>query len=338
MPREALTAIAAGMASAAAAMALLTGAFLTIGIVYMAPLPMLMAGLALGPRAATIAVLTGVATMGFAGGTALAGLFAVVHGVPTWAVVRLALSPRIGGGGAGGTATAKGGTAADAWMAPGWIVGALAVFAAGLVALVAIAVSNVGLSEFVAQYLEQAMRALGPGAKSTGGGELAPLFGMEPISPEQFARATTPLFPGTAATSWVVMVTVNAVVAQGLLVRIGHNRRPSPSYVGLDLPMWMSWPLVGAALMALVGPGQWEYVGRNLAMVLALPYFFLGLAVVHTAARRVSATTLLLVAFYLVMVMSIWAALVVVGIGIVEQWFGLRGRFGPGLNRNDDPE
>lgn len=321
MPREALTAIAAGMASAAAAMALLTGAFVTIGIVYMAPLPMLMAGLALGSRAAAIAALTEVLAMGFFGGSALAGIFAVVHGVPTWAVVKLALSPRIGGG---AQTAATGGSAQGAWMAPGWIVAVLTVFAAGMVVMAAIAVNDVGLSKFVAQHLGRVLETMAPGYGAANSG--------------QIAQAITPLFAGTAATSWVVMVTVNAVIAQGLLVRICHNRRPSPSYVGLELPGWLSWPLVGAAVLALAGSGEWEYLGRNLAMVLALPYFLLGLAVVHTAARRVTATTLLLVAFYLVIVISIWAALVVAGIGVAEHWFGLRGRIGPNPGRNGDPD
>ena len=324
MPREALTAIAAGMASAAAAMALLTGAFVTIGFVYMAPLPMLMAGLALGPRAAAIAALTGILAMGFFGGFGLAGLFAVVHGVPTWAVVKLALMARANAGGTGGTeAVGTGSSAQGVWMTPGWIVAVLTMFAAGLVVLAALAVSDVGLSAFIAQHLGQVVETMAPGYGTMHKG--------------QIAQAMTPLFPGTAAASWVIMVTVNAVVAQGVLVRIGHNRRPSPMYAGLELPMWLSWPLVGAALLALVGPGEWEYFGRNLAMVLALPYFFLGLAVVHTAARRVTATKLLLVAFYLVIVISIWAALVVAGVGVVEQWFGLRGRIGPGSGQGGGP-
>ena len=120
---------------------------------------------------------------------------------------------------------------------------------------------------------------------------------------------------------------VNTVVAQGILVRIGYNKRPSPPYVNLELPVWSSWLLVSAAFLALAGTGEWEYMGRNLAMLLAVPYFFLGLSVFHCLARRVVATTPMLVALYLVIIISMWAALVVAGIGIVEQWFGLRNRF-----------
>ncbi len=328
MPREALIAIAAGLASAAAAMALLTGAFLTIGIVYLAPLPMFLAGLALGPRAAAIAALTGVMAMGFFGGSVMAGVFIVVHAVPMWAMVKLALSPDIGSGGAGGMNAATGdGSAQGVWMTPGWIVALMTALAAGLLVMAAFTVGDAGLSGFVADHLGRVFETVAPGFPAADRGRLA--------------EAMTPLFPGTVATSWVVMLTVNATLAQGLLVRTGHNRRPSPAYAGMVLPGWLSWPLVGAAVLALAGPGEWEYMGRNLAMVLALPYFFLGLAVFHTLARRVAAARLVLVAFYLVIVVSVWAALVVAGIGVVEHWYGLRGRMRPvpgqgGGNRDED--
>jgi hypothetical protein len=331
MPREALTAVAAGLASAAAAMAFLSGSFATIGFVYLAPLPMLMAGLAFGPRAAAIAALSGVLALGFIGGTVLAGTFAAAQGLPTWAVVKLALMvhPHAPGAGArpGEAPAATGGSAQGAWMAPGWIVSALTVVAAAMILVAAGLVSDVGLSGYVADYLGQVLSIVAPGLDAANRG--------------LFIQKFLPLFPTAVAAIWVLMVTVNAVIAQGLLVRLGHNRRPSPDYAGLDLPMWLSWPLVGAAVMALFGPGEWEYLGRNLVMVLALPYFLLGLAVFHTLARRVASTKALLVAFYLVIMISVWAAVVVAGIGVVEQWYGLRNRIKPAQTRGgqgDDDE
>jgi hypothetical protein len=148
-----------------------------------------------------------------------------------------------------------------------------------------------------------------------------------------------PIFPGTVGTSWVLMTVLNAVFAQKLLVRLGQNIRPSPAYAELVLPQWASWPLVLSAGAALTGPllGMEDlgYIGRNTAMVMALPYFFLGLAVIHTLARQVTATGPILFAVYLVVLISGWAALVVAGVGIVEQWIGLRDRSG-NLNAGKD--
>ena len=52
------------------------------------------------------------------------------------------------------------------------------------------------------------------------------------------------LFPGLMATSWLVMVVLNAVLAQALAVRLGWNRRPSPDLTRLELPSWL-WPAIG---------------------------------------------------------------------------------------------
>ncbi len=309
MPREALVAVSAGLASAIATMAFLSGTFFALGFVYMAPLPMLMAGLAYGPRATTIAALAGVMAMGMFGGPVTAGIFTIVHALPTWVVVKLALMPRPGT--QGGTSGSDGSLAVH-WMAPGHVISVMAVFAAGLLVVAASVGGDAGLSGYVAEHLDLVL------------GQMAP--DLDATNRARIASAMTPLFPGAVATSWLVMVAINSTVAQGSLVRLGFNRRPSPSYVGLELPGWMSWPLVGAAVLALAGTGEWEYMGRNLAMVLALPYFFLGLAVFHTLARQVAATKPLLVVFYLVIVISVWAALVVAGVGVIEQWFGLRGR------------
>ena len=322
MPREALFAIGAGLASATAAMAFLSGVFMAMGLVYLAPLPMLMVGLAYGPRAAATAALAGIMAMGVFGGPLMASIFAIVHALPAWMIVKLALMTRSGQPKERSEENTSINVAAvPDWLTPGQMISAMAFFAAGLMIASVVSVGDGGLSGFVAGHLEQVL------------GQMAP--GLDGADRERMAQAMTPLFPGAVATSWVIMAVVNTVTAQGILVRMSQNRRPSPSYLGLELPSWISWPLVGAAVLALVGPGEWEYIGRNLTMVLALPYFFLGLAVFHTLARRVTATKPLLVAFYLVIVISIWATVVVAGIGVVEQWFGLRHRIQPGPANND---
>ncbi|HEY4635442.1 MAG TPA: DUF2232 domain-containing protein, partial [Rhodospirillales bacterium] len=136
-----------------------------------------------------------------------------------------------------------------------------------------------------------------------------------------------PLFPGAVGGSWLIMSVVNAALAQAILVRMKRNLRPTPAYAETTLPQWVSWPLVGAAALALIGSGDLQYTGRNLAMVLAVPFFFVGLAVVHTLARRVAYKGLILAAFYLVLVLSGWAMVAVASFGVVDQWFGLRHRF-----------
>jgi hypothetical protein len=134
------------------------------------------------------------------------------------------------------------------------------------------------------------------------------------------------LFPGLMATSWLVMVVLNAVLAQALAVRLGWNRRPSPDLTRLELPSWL-WPALGAAgLVALLGEHGWGFLGRSLLIVFVVPYVFLGLAVIHTLVRHWSHPSWLLAAVYAALVLLGWPILAVLLLGFVEDWAHLRRR------------
>lgn len=333
MSKQTLIAIGAGVLSAILATAFMMRAPGALFIVYLASLPLFMSGLALGPQAVAISGAIGFMATGLAGGGLLAGIFGITLALPAWLVVRQMLLQRfpMGPGGTPNTPQATPQAAPQKspwatprdtqaeWFSPGEMLCWLTTLAAGLF-LMSVLVNLWGgqsLSELVSTNLAQVLK------------EIA--HGMDPSRQKEAVAIMTPLFPGAVGVSWLVMIIVNAALAQGLLVRLKHNLRPSPTYADLELPNWMSWPLVGSAALALMGSGEMEYTGRNLAMILAVPYFFLGLAVVHAWARRVAHTGMVLVAFYLVLVVSGWAALVVAGIGILEQWTGIRKRFhGPG--------
>jgi hypothetical protein len=135
------------------------------------------------------------------------------------------------------------------------------------------------------------------------------------------------LFPGLMAASWLVMVALNAVLAQLLAVRLGVNRRPTPDLSELELPGWL-WPAIGvAALLAVLGAGGLGFLGRSLLIVLAVPYVFLGLAVVHAFARRVSHRRLALTLFYGAIMLLGWPLVMVLVLGLVEDWAHVRQRF-----------
>ena len=97
----------------------------------------------------------------------------------------------------------------------------------------------------------------------------------------------------------------------------------------------MSWFIVAAASVALLGQEELEFFGQNITLILAVPFFFLGLAVVHKLACHFAFPRMLLTAFYMALILSGWIAMVVVAAGIAEQWFGLRRYFeNPGEGRN----
>ena len=94
-------------------------------------------------------------------------------------------------------------------------------------------------------------------------------------------------------------------------------------------PGWLSWALAGVGLGALLLQGQAQFAALNAALVLALPFLFTGLAVVHMFAglrRGPKAKLAFLVGFYVFMMLTQWLTLIVVGLGVVEEWVGLRRR------------
>ncbi|MEO5335678.1 MAG: DUF2232 domain-containing protein [Magnetospirillum sp. WYHS-4] len=314
MSKPLLIVLAAGVASALASLSMATGSVLALLMMYVAPLPLLLAGLALGPRLAALAAAAGFAVTGLLGGTAAAAVFGLLHAAPAWVVVRQALAYR----------TAPDGTIE--WSSPGGIVAWLALMAAAMVAGAATALSGGdGLEAAVQASLDQAFRQLSL---------------PDPLR-EGWLDILVPLFPGFAGSAWVVTTVANAALAQALLARSGRALRPSPAFADLTLPDWASVGLVAVAGLAVaataIEAGELRYLGRNLAVVLMVPFFFQGLAVVHAMARRSMNGTMLLAAFYLLVLVFDGAKLLVAGVGVFEQWVGIRRRFaGPVPARKPD--
>ena len=95
-----------------------------------------------------------------------------------------------------------------------------------------------------------------------------------------------PSFPAMVAVSWALMHALNAILAQGLLVRFGHNLRPSPRLAEVDLPKTALAALVACAIGGMVLPGDIGYLASNLVIIAALPYFIAGLGLAHAAAAQ----------------------------------------------------
>ncbi len=313
MPKETLIALAGGFLSAIAAMAILAGVPGGMVLVYLSPLPLFLVGLGFGTRATALGGVAGLLITGVAGGLMAAAAYTMISAFPAWLVVRWALSSR---------------PAADgsiAWYPIGTALGGLAALAAGMVVAASLILDRGvagGLEDMIAGHLNGPVSAIWPSLSDPNRDVVVGLL--------------APVFPGAMGAVWVLMSILNGALAQSILVRLGRNLRPTPSMSDLTLPDWSSWALVGAAAAALVGSGDVEYVAKNIAIILAVPFFILGLSVVHTLAGRMAASGILLAGFYLILLVFGGAILVVAGIGVVEQWIGLRRRLtGGGGGRED---
>lgn len=305
MNKNMFIALGAGFTSAVLSLSLMSGSTVAVFFLYLAPLPVFLVGLGHGLKSGTLAALAGIFFAGLMAGSYTAVLYAVMQALPASMMVRHLLLVR-----------KLGPDKTEDWYPFGTSISWLAIMGAAFLVSVAIAInsSGDGLETSVSRYLEEVFKAMMPNQSYTERTEVVSLI--------------APWFPGLVGTSWVVMIVANAAFAQAILVRSGKNVRPPLSLTRLTLPDWFSWALVGAAAIAVIGPEESQYVGRCLAMILAVPYFLLGLGVVHLGARRSRFPGMLLTTFYVFLVLSGWVVLLTTGIGILEHWFGLR-RFLP---------
>jgi hypothetical protein len=301
MPQTLGLAVLAGVVSSALFLCLLTGVPGMVLLAYFVQLPLLLAGLAMGLTASMVAVAGALLINGVIAGAVATMIYGVIQALPALIVVRQALLARQDGQNV-------------EWYPPGLLLAQLTCVAGlgiGLAFLLLLDHPG-GLQGAIEAFLASALVEMGAlEAEAVPSAELGPwMF----------------LFPGLMATSWLVMVVLNAVLAQALAVRLGWNRRPSPDLTRLELPSWL-WPALGAAgLVALLGEHGWGFLGRSLLIVFVVPYVFLGLAVIHTLVRRWSHPGWLLAAVYGALVLLGWPILAVLLLGFVEDWAHLRRR------------
>ena len=303
MQKNMIIAVGGGGLSAAASMAFLSGTPGALLFAYLAALPVFLIGFSFGPAAATVAGLSGFVISGFLGGTLAASMYGLVHALPAWIISRQSLLQ---------TTAPDGQTV---WYPVGSILGSLALFCAGFMGAAGLLMmgSVDSLPGLISEYLHDAF------------GYMAPA--MTAVELESVVNMLVSMFPGAMGASWVLMLVINALLAQTALVRLERNVRPSPRFTALDLPQWLAWPMVVMAAIGLLASGDVSYIAQNTAIILAVPYFFLGLSVIHWAVRRLAFSTPFLVGLYLVLFISSWALLFVAALGMAEQWADLRNRF-----------
>lgn len=303
MSKDMLIAVGSGVTSGLASLAFLSGIPGALLAVYLAPLPLLLVGLDQGIKAGTVAGASGIVTSTIAGNLLSGGLFAVIHVFPSWIIVKQGLLKY-----------SVPGAKKEEWYPTGSIICILSVFSA--VTLIVASVWSQGevggLQGLIQSYLDKVFINWMPMDDSVRGG---------------LVQLITPLFPGFMGTSWIFMVVFNASIAFAILTRAKRIERPKTKLANLELPDWMSWFLVIAASFTLLSQNEFEFFSQNLTLIFAVPFFFLGLAVLHKLASYVTFPRVLLLSFYLALILSGWIALVITLAGIIEQWFGLRRYF-----------
>lgn len=304
MQRQLLIALGGGIASALLSLGLLTGAGGLAMIAYFAPLALFLVGFMAGANALAIAGGIACAVLIYLGGLAIAAVYFGSILVPAWIVVYHALSHRF---------LATGGT--DHYST-GEIVSRVAALGAVVVMAITLAVTGVqgGIEDSIRGFVSASFAQIMPVGPTDPGGEVV--------------ERIVPLFPAFATLSWLAMLIINAALAQALLVRWGKAMRPSPRYSAIDIPDWANWAIVGAATLKLASSDDLEYLAQNLVVILAGPFFLVGLAIAHSLVHRLKMPGLALGLFYFALMIFAWFPAALAALGFAEQWVRLRDRYG----------
>lgn len=308
MSKTAVIALVGGVASALLFVALLTGSPAAMLFVYMVPLPLFLVGFSQGLAGAAIAAAVAAGATGAIGGPPLALIFGVVIALPVVFVVRQALLSRT---------TADGATE---WYPPSLLLSWLTGFAAVALALIVFFHWGGGSD------LRDVIRARFQEGLSQFQGD--PETAMVAARLEAWVDVLANFLPAILAGVWLVVLSLNAIVAQGALARGGHAKRPSPRLSAIEVPNWVMYALAASLLAWVTSLDGLTFLGQNLTPVLAVPYFFVGLAVVHSFVRRFPGRTLILTAFYMILILLGFLAMVpVTALGFAETWTQFRRRW-----------
>jgi hypothetical protein len=306
-----LIGVAAGSVSALLYAAAASGSPLALMLLYVAPLPILIAGVGWRHHAGLVGAGFGMVALALAIGPRTGLYFALAVGLPAWWLAYLALLAR------------PGDTEADTEWYP---VGRLVAWTAGLGALLVAATVPLvasSLEEYRAALRDVFSKAL-----------LGAVPGVEPPKlpggqdPKALIDLMAVVAPGLAATVWTLSSLVNLWLAGRICRASGRLTRPWPDVAAMDLPR-------GAALILAAGflgsflPGLPSLVAELFAATFTLAFALLGLAVMHVATRRVPARGLILFGLYAMLTLQPWIAVFLAGVGLAEQLFGVRRRFGP---------
>jgi len=302
MNRQLPIIIAIGLSSAVLYAAALSGLTIGLLVTYLAQLPLFIAGLSMGVRAAALAGAAGVVALTIIGGTMPGVLYALSTALPVALLVTLALRKRVWTDGK------------EYWYPPGNLLRGTAIWCAALLITAAVVFGVLGdgfraaVSAFVGRISDVIAQGTGQSASQ------ATIENMAGI------------LPGITSWSWMLMATVNGLLAQALVTRLGKNLRPAFRMAEIDVPLSWAGLFAVAVALAFILPADFGFTMANMAMVLAYPLLFQGLSVVHAAMASFGAWTIGYVAFYVVMIFFGWLSLAIVALGMAEPLLKLRER------------
>ena len=298
-----LIGLAAGLASGLLFASILAGSFVSFLLFYLAPLPIIIAGLGWSHFAALLAALVAAAGLAAAFGGLLSVAFLVGLGLPAWWLSYLALLAR----------PAPANPDGMQWYPVGRLV-LWAGFLAAIAIVIAIPVFGTDAQSFDAALrgaFEQLLRS------ATDTPAHAPLVIPGISDPERLLDWFVTATPPFAAAGCVLTSLANLWLAGRIVKLSGRLRRPWPDLASIALPRYAP-ALLGAALVAMFAGDLLGIVAGILAASLMVAFALVGLAVVHTATRGMNGRSFVLSGIYASVAVFGWPALLLSVVGLAD--------------------
>jgi Predicted membrane protein (DUF2232) len=301
-----LIAMAAGSASALMFASIVSGAPISLLLFYLAPLPLMVAGLGWGPLSATIGGIAAAVGLGALFGLPYCIAFALIIALPAWWLGHLAL---LGRPLAASPPPANDGASLE-WYPVGRILLWVAAFAAIMTAA--------------------ALLTLGSDAPTITGtmrSALTSLMKSAQITPTQRGiDALVKIAPTAAALVAMMTLTLNLWLAAKITATSGRLHRPWPELRNATLPPMTLATLCVAIAFCFTG-GLLAILAQIVATVLVVAYALIGFAVLHTVTLALKSRALGLSCTYTVVIVFGWPMLAMTALGLADAIFGIRQRY-----------
>jgi hypothetical protein len=310
MIQIAIIGIGAGAAAALLFASVTSGSLLSIPLFYLAPLPIMIAGLGWSHWAAMTAAIAGALGLGAVFGTVFLLAFSAGAGLPAWWLGYLAMLAR--------PVAASNGTGQSSgsfeWYPPGRLVA----WAAALgILVVIIAIPNFGIdADSFRAGLRDALNTV-LRANSTPGKTIS--------NPERLIEFLVNAIPPAAAVLATVTNLLNLWLAARVVKFSGRLARPWPQLSSMSFPPLMTAALAAAIVLSFLD-GMLGIVGGIVAASLLLVYGVLGFAVLHVITQGTRARPFVLSITYAGVILLGWPMLALCLLGLVDTAIGLRDR------------
>jgi len=314
-----LIGIGAGLVAAALFASLASNSMLAVTLFYLTPLPILLAGIGWGVRAAQLSFATAAVLLAVILNLTTAIGFSLYIGLPGVMLSHLMLLRREIPHAAPGSVPQAGMAQGVEWYPLGRIIAWAALMAGALVALGLIMLGGDGegyrhavKTMFDENALKQLQTILGAD------------FGQEQFDRfvERFIRYILPAFAGGF---WLLIMLVNLWLAAKSAAISGQLARPAPNFAELDYPPLLLAGFAAAAALTFAS-GLLGLAGTAFLGAFASAYLILGLAIVHVIAAGFPLRLLVLGLLYTGLLLTPWVAPILVLLGLAEPFLQLRRR------------